>query len=159
MVRAGRKAVLIGLLLAVGLVPAKAIEDLERGKSPQQMFSSDCALCHKSPQGLAKDRTTYGLTRFLRQHYTTESGQAGALAAYLLRQRGETRPARAKKSGSRATEAKKRDAEGADKKGGSRAAEAKKKPSDGADNKNKPDKKVQKEKKVPTDKKDPKGKN
>ena len=33
---------------------AAAQETLGRNKSPAQTFASDCAVCHKSPQGLAR---------------------------------------------------------------------------------------------------------
>ncbi len=57
--------------------------DLDEGKSPQQMFSNACVVCHQSPQGLAKGRSSGQLGSFLRQHYTTGSGQANTLANYL----------------------------------------------------------------------------
>jgi hypothetical protein len=57
--------------------------DLNEGKSAQQMFASDCAVCHQKPNGLAKGRSAGQLAGFLRQHYTTGTQQAGMLAAYL----------------------------------------------------------------------------
>ena len=57
--------------------------DLDEGKSPQQMFSTSCVVCHQSPQGLAKGRGAGQLGSFLRQHYTTGTGQANILANYL----------------------------------------------------------------------------
>ena len=44
------------------------------------MFSSACVVCHQSAQGLAKGRGAGQLGSFLRQHYTTGSGQANTLA-------------------------------------------------------------------------------
>lgn len=85
MVRVGLKSVLIGVVLAAGLMPAGAIEDFDRGKTGKQLFDTNCALCHNAVRGLAKDMTTYGLTRYLREHYTTEEGQASLLAGYLMR--------------------------------------------------------------------------
>lgn len=58
-------------------------EDLNAGKSAVQMFNSDCSVCHKSSRGLAKDRNPTSLAGFLRQHYTTGSIQATALAGFL----------------------------------------------------------------------------
>jgi hypothetical protein len=57
--------------------------DLDEGKSPQQMFSNACVVCHSSPQGLAKGRAAGQLGTFLRQHYTTGTGQANTLAGFL----------------------------------------------------------------------------
>lgn len=56
--------------------------DLNQGKPPAEIFKSDCAVCHKSPQGLGKGGGI-SLTRFLRQHYTTGEPMAAALADYL----------------------------------------------------------------------------
>ncbi|MGB9657186.1 MAG: hypothetical protein WCB75_18495, partial [Pseudolabrys sp.] len=55
-----RKKLYWGLCLAVVISAAAAVngaeaqETLGRGKTPAQTFASDCAVCHKSPQGLAK---------------------------------------------------------------------------------------------------------
>lgn len=57
--------------------------DLNEGKTAPQMFSTDCAVCHQKPGGLAKGRSAGQLASFLRQHYTTGSQQAGMLAGYL----------------------------------------------------------------------------
>ncbi len=64
-------------------VPQTEPMDLDEGKSPQQMFSTSCVVCHQSPQGLAKGRGAGQLGSFLRQHYTTGTGQANILANYL----------------------------------------------------------------------------
>ena len=72
--------------------------DLDEGKSPQQMFSSSCSVCHQSPAGLAKGRGAGQLSSFLRQHYTTGSGQASSLASFLASpgfDRGAPTPVRA----------------------------------------------------------------
>lgn len=68
--------------------------DLNVGKSPAQVFSSDCGICHKSSQGLVKDRSTGALTSFLRQHYTTGAPQAAILADYLRSIASDPRNAR-----------------------------------------------------------------
>lgn len=57
--------------------------DINEGRTPAQVFATDCGVCHKNAQGLAKDRSPNALVGFLRQHYTTGIQQAGALAAYL----------------------------------------------------------------------------
>lgn len=62
---------------------ASAQDSLEQGKSAAQLFASDCAICHKSPQGLAKGGGLFGVQSFLRQHYTTSKETASAIAAYL----------------------------------------------------------------------------
>ena len=71
-------------LAAVGLVgPVGAQENLDQGKSPAQLFNSDCALCHKTPQGLAARAGALGLESFLREHYTASKESAAAIANYL----------------------------------------------------------------------------
>jgi len=76
-----RLAVAIGTLSLVG--GAGAQESLDRGKSPAQLFASDCSACHKSPQGLAKAGGLFGLDNFLRTHYTASREAATAIANYL----------------------------------------------------------------------------
>src|SRR5947209_6495121 len=56
----------IGMLALLGAGPAYAQaprppaaphgENLGAGKTPAQLFASDCATCHRSPAGLAKGR-------------------------------------------------------------------------------------------------------
>ena len=78
-----RWRILAGLLvltLGGALDVARAQQDLDAGKTPQQIFSSNCSTCHRSPHGLVKSG---GVAGFLRQHYTTGSGMASALAGYL----------------------------------------------------------------------------
>jgi hypothetical protein len=58
-------------------------QDFTAGKTPAQLFSSDCAECHRTPNGLARNRDVRTLAGFLREHYTTKSETAGALAAYV----------------------------------------------------------------------------
>ena len=72
---------LIGCLTAVGV---RAQENLERGKSPSQIFSGTCNACHKSPRGLLKNVPASSLPGFLRQHYTTGSQMASLLASFLI---------------------------------------------------------------------------
>jgi outer membrane biosynthesis protein TonB len=74
---------LAGLALLVLAAPASAQDVRDRGKTAQQIFASDCALCHKSPQGLAKAGGLFGLDSFLREHYTASRETAGLLARYL----------------------------------------------------------------------------
>jgi hypothetical protein len=76
-------ALIIGFAAAFVIAPAVA-EDLTAGKTPAQLFRSDCSACHRSPNGLVKERGNVGdLTIFLRAHYTTKAESAAALAAYV----------------------------------------------------------------------------
>ena len=74
-------AVALGLSLLAA--PSLAQDNRELGKTPAQLFASDCAVCHKSAQGLSKGGGLFGLQGFLREHYTTSRETAGMLAAYL----------------------------------------------------------------------------
>lgn len=72
-----------GLAAALAVAPALA-EDLTAGKTAAQLFRTDCATCHHSPNGLVKQRGDVGeLTAFLLEHYTTKADTAAALAAYV----------------------------------------------------------------------------
>lgn len=73
----------IVLMASVLAGPAVAQESLDKGKTPAQLFASDCAGCHKSPQGLAKSGGLLGLDSFLREHYTASRESATAIANYL----------------------------------------------------------------------------
>lgn len=78
-------------------VPQTEPMDLDEGKTGPQMFSTSCVVCHQSAQGLAKGRSSGQLAGFLRQHYTTGTGQAGVLANYLTSgglERGNAAPVR-----------------------------------------------------------------
>jgi hypothetical protein len=72
---------LIGCLTA-GV--ARAVENLDAGKSPSQIFSNTCSACHKSPRGLLKSTPASSLPGFLRQHYTTGTDMASVLSSYLI---------------------------------------------------------------------------
>ena len=105
---ARRSIEILGFLLVLVAAPAGAQESLDSGKTPAQLFASDCAICHKSPQGLAKSGGILGLDSFLREHYTASRESAAAIAAYL--QAFGNAPAaparRATKKGTGKTEAK-----------------------------------------------------
>lgn len=75
--------------------PAAAQENLDQGKSGAQLFASDCAICHKTPQGLGK---TSGLEGFLREHYTA-SRESAALITKYLEDKGSTGTAAPVKTG------------------------------------------------------------
>ena len=72
----------LGLVTACASAPAPA-QDLTAGKTPEQLFRSDCAECHRLPSSVARTRDSRGLADFLREHYTTKPETAGALAAYV----------------------------------------------------------------------------
>jgi hypothetical protein len=78
----------IGLL--AGLAPtmvagvAHAQVNIDQGKSPSEMFASDCATCHKGVRGLAVGKNSLMLSGFLREHYTASREEAASLAAYVL---------------------------------------------------------------------------
>src|SRR5438552_13024437 len=72
---------LIGCLMAVAV---HAVENLEAGKSPAQIFAGTCNACHKSPRGLLRSVPASSLPGFLRQHYTTSSDMASVLSSYLV---------------------------------------------------------------------------
>lgn len=74
---------IIGLLAVLAIAPAIAQDNYEAGKTPAQMFTTDCALCHKSPSGLSKAGGMFGLESFLREHYTASRDAAAKIAAYL----------------------------------------------------------------------------
>ena len=73
----------LAMLAAIYCGQASA-QDLTQGKTSAQLFAGDCAACHKSPQGLAKDNDPRALTGFLREHYTTKPEMAEALAAFVI---------------------------------------------------------------------------
>ncbi len=100
----------IGVLVLVYAGAAGAQENLDHGKTAAQLFASDCAICHKSPQGLAKSGGLFGIEGFLRQHYTASRESAAAIASYL-RAAGEA-PAGAAKKGTTTKRAAKGDEKG-----------------------------------------------
>jgi hypothetical protein len=69
---------------AFGADPVTAQEDLTRGKTPAQLFASDCADCHKTPRGLTSRGNANALADFLRVHYTASRESAAAIAGYLV---------------------------------------------------------------------------
>src|SRR6478752_7327274 len=74
---------IVSLMAMLAITPAIAQDNYEAGKTPAQMFSTDCALCHKSPSGLSTASGMFGLESFLRQHYTASREAAAKIAAYL----------------------------------------------------------------------------
>jgi hypothetical protein len=79
------------IIKCLAAVPALALtagtgfaQDFTAGKTPAQLFASDCSACHRSPDGLGKKYNAGSLTGFLRAHYTTKQETAGSLAKYVL---------------------------------------------------------------------------
>jgi hypothetical protein len=64
--------------VAVSGASAAHGQNLDAGKSPAQIFSETCNVCHQSPRALKQ--TT---AQFMRAHYTTNGRDAAAIAAYL----------------------------------------------------------------------------
>jgi len=79
-----RLAAVVGLIAGLGPAMAHAQTNLDQGKTPAQIFASDCAACHKPTRALANGKNRFALTEFLREHYTTSREQAAGLAAYVL---------------------------------------------------------------------------
>jgi hypothetical protein len=73
----------LAVMLSAGAGPALAQQDYDAGKTPAQLFASDCTFCHKTPAGLAKSAGMFGVERFLREHYTSSRQSAAAIARYL----------------------------------------------------------------------------
>jgi hypothetical protein len=80
----GRGISLLGGLAAMLVItPAIAQDNYEAGKTPAQMFATDCAICHKNAAGLSKAGGMFGLESFLREHYTASRDAAAKIAGYL----------------------------------------------------------------------------
>jgi mono/diheme cytochrome c family protein len=79
-----RFAPAIGLLLGLAPAMAYAQTNIDQGKTPAQMYASDCAVCHKTSRGLANGRNSILLAGFLREHYTSSQQAAASMAAYVL---------------------------------------------------------------------------
>ncbi|MGC2774663.1 MAG: hypothetical protein WA418_03395, partial [Bradyrhizobium sp.] len=58
-----------GITMALG--SSAGAQDFSVGKTPAQLFATDCAACHKTAQGLARGKDASSLASFLREHYTT----------------------------------------------------------------------------------------
>lgn len=120
--RCGIGAAVSTVVLCIAGV-AGAQENLDQGKTPAQLFASNCSICHKSPQGLAKAGGILGLDSFLREHYTASKESAGALAAYLKSMdTGPAAPGRATKRSAKGDEKAKSDEK---KKAGAKGSEQK----------------------------------
>ncbi|MBX9712030.1 MAG: hypothetical protein K2X60_13440, partial [Xanthobacteraceae bacterium] len=80
-----RKLISAAAALLTGCLASPAgAQNLEAGKTPSQIFTQTCSLCHKSARGLSKTVPPGSLAAFLRQHYTTSTDMAAMLSAYVL---------------------------------------------------------------------------
>ena len=68
----------IGVALSVAAGQAQAQSNLDANKSPAEIFSDTCGLCHESARALKPSNAA-----FLRKHYTTGPKQAATMAAFL----------------------------------------------------------------------------
>lgn len=75
----------IGALALCIASSAEAQENLDKGKTAAQLYATDCAICHKSPQSITQAPGLFGLESFLREHYTASRESAASIAAYLKR--------------------------------------------------------------------------
>ena len=77
-------------IMASAMMPSlsRAQTNIDQGKSAAEIFTEDCAACHKTTRGLANGRNNLTLSIFLREHYTASRDQAAALAAYVLNSGG-----------------------------------------------------------------------
>ena len=77
--------VAVAVLAVLSVAPASAQENLYANKTPAQIFATDCAICHKTPQSLSKAGGVFGLglEGFLRSHYTASRESAAVIARYL----------------------------------------------------------------------------
>jgi hypothetical protein len=83
----------IGISAALAIAGGAALaQDLTAGKSPAQLFGSDCSACHRSPGGLAKGRDSRALASFLKEHYTTKPDSATSIANYVATFTGAAPP-------------------------------------------------------------------
>lgn len=101
----GLAAAVLTLALAA---PAGAQENLDSGKTGAQLFAANCVVCHKNAQTLNRSGGLFGLSGFLREHYTSSRETAATIASYLE----SLGPAPGKRTG-----ATKRSAKGDQKKG------------------------------------------
>jgi hypothetical protein len=81
----------LSLVIIVALTGgiARAQPDIDQNESGAQLFAANCAECHRSPRGLAKDRlftwtlSHWTLSYVLQQHYAGSAASAQTLADYL----------------------------------------------------------------------------
>ncbi|MDE2331935.1 MAG: hypothetical protein KGK16_14270 [Bradyrhizobium sp.] len=87
----GLRRLVTGSAMAMLVCTAAHAQNLNEGKSAAQLFANGCTTCHRSPRGMAKGRFKLQLFMFLKDHYSTSSSEAWALAAYLQSAEGPAR--------------------------------------------------------------------
>ncbi len=100
----GRRLAPLIVVIGVAVSTPGTAQNLDAGKTPAQLFASNCQDCHRSPGGLAKNTSSWSLSGFLRVHYTTSSAEAAALAAYVLAHAREPAPRKSRRATSRPKE-------------------------------------------------------
>jgi hypothetical protein len=83
MSRRGCLAVIVVLAWGLSFAQARAQGSLDRGRTPAQLYASDCAECHRNPKLVGKTMPARSLADYLRAHYTASKETAVALADYL----------------------------------------------------------------------------
>jgi mono/diheme cytochrome c family protein len=73
--------------------------NIDAGKTGEQLFKSNCALCHKTAAGLARAGGILGVQSFLRSHYTASRESASVIANYLAAVDAAAPPARVRRPG------------------------------------------------------------
>jgi hypothetical protein len=68
----------VAITVGFSATAVRSQSNLDAGKSAAQIFATTCSNCHRSAREIK--RTT---TSFMREHYTTGSQEAAAMAAYL----------------------------------------------------------------------------
>jgi mono/diheme cytochrome c family protein len=99
MCRIGLRCLLVVTSLIVA-APVSAQDNLDAGKTPQQLFDTNCAICHDSARALGTAMGSWSLAGFLAQHYTSSRATADKIAGYLRavnRPARDTRPQRTRK--------------------------------------------------------------
>jgi hypothetical protein len=59
------------------------IVNIDAGKTGEQLFKANCAICHKTAAGLSRAGGLLGVQSFLREHYTASRESAAVIGAYL----------------------------------------------------------------------------
>jgi outer membrane biosynthesis protein TonB len=103
----------LAVLALLWVAPAAAQENLYANKTPAQIFATDCAMCHKQAQSLAKAGGPLGLgvESFLRSHYTASRESAAVMAKYIQSFDAPAAAPERKRSGTAARPAAKKPAE------------------------------------------------
>lgn len=82
----------IGAALLAAITAPAAAQDFDKGKTPAQIFHSDCGVCHQSASALGKSMSEGALAGFLAVHYTENRQIAALIANYLASLRHDAAP-------------------------------------------------------------------